>query len=330
MIIQSKDLVKSFIYYEKEQGIKSSLNNLFRREKLVKEAVKKISFEIDQGEMVGFLGPNGAGKTTTLKILSGILFPTDGIVNIDGYIPWERRNAFKKSISIVLGNKSQLIWDLPSVETLYLNKNIYEISDADYQNRLDELSEMLDVKRLLKVQARRLSLGERMKMELIAALLHRPKIIFLDEPTIGLDVVIQKRIHDFLSYYNTQYKATILLTSHNVNDVESLCKRSIIIKQGEIIFDGQTKNMDERIAKHKYISVTVKKRLDLHWLSEFGTVKRESENNCVIEVDNGIVQSVLVKIYDTLDVEDLSVENIPLEEAISSIYLNGRKVDENV
>ena len=205
-IIRVDNLSKSFSYYKKEIGLKSSFKNLLHREKLTRDAVRGISFELQEGEIVGFLGPNGAGKTTSLKMLSGILFPTGGTASVMGYVPWERKKEFKKSFSIVMGQKSQLWWDLPANESLHLNKYIYEIPDRDYSRTLEELSELLDVKDLLKVQVRRLSLGERMKMELIASLIHKPKVMFLDEPTIGLDIVSQKRIREFIrSLFNIPF-----------------------------------------------------------------------------------------------------------------------------
>ena len=242
-LIKVENLVKNYDYYSKEQGLRNSFKNIFKRNKLIKEAVKGISFNISAGEIVGFIGPNGAGKTTTLKILSGIIYPTSGIALVDGFTPWERKKQFKMNFSIVMGQKTQLNWDLPALETFYLNKHIYEIKDADYKSSLNELTELLEVGDLVKKQVRRLSLGERMKMEFIAALLHRPKILFLDEPTIGLDLISQKTIRDFIRHYNKMTNATILLTSHYMNDIESLCKRSIIINEGVIAYDGNLSNI---------------------------------------------------------------------------------------
>jgi len=247
-LIKVENLVKNYDYYSKEQGLRNSFKNIFKRKKLIKEAVKGISFNIDAGEIVGFIGPNGAGKTTTLKILSGIIYPTSGIALVDGFTPWERKKQFKMNFSIVMGQKTQLNWDLPALETFYLNKHIYEISDADYKSTLGELTELLEVGDLVKKQVRRLSLGERMRMEFIAALLHRPKILFLDEPTIGLDLISQKSIRDFIKYYNQKTNATILLTSHYMNDIESLCKRSIIINEGVIAYDGDLSGISDELS----------------------------------------------------------------------------------
>jgi len=243
-IIKVDNLKKHYDYYQKDQGLKNSIKNVIKRKKLKKEAVNGISFNVDAGEIVGFIGPNGAGKTTTLKMLSGILFPTSGTANVGGFTPWERRKAFKMGFSIVMGQKSQLNWDLPAVESFNLNRCIYEVDDISYKKTVGELTELLGVVPLLKTQVRRLSLGERMKMELIAALVHRPKIIFLDEPTIGLDFVSQKTIREFIRSYNEQTGATILLTSHYMNDIESLCKRAIIINEGHIAFDGNLADIE--------------------------------------------------------------------------------------
>jgi ABC-2 type transport system ATP-binding protein len=245
MMIKVDDLYKIYSYKKKEVGLRGSFKNFVSNEKQDKIAVDKISFQIDDGEIVGFLGPNGAGKTTTLKMLSGIMFPTDGRAEVLGYVPWEGKNEFKRNISIVLGQKNQLWWDLPANESLYLNKCIYDISDKDYRKTLDELSELLEVKELLDVQVRNLSLGERMKMELLAALLHKPKVIFLDEPTIGLDIIAQKNIRDFLKYYNTQEKITIMLTSHYLEDIEALCQRTIVINNGSLVYDGKIESISE-------------------------------------------------------------------------------------
>ncbi len=248
-MIKVDNLYKIYTYKKKDLGLRGSLKNFVHNKHQEKIAVNKISFQIDDGEIVGFLGPNGAGKTTTLKMLSGIMFPTDGYAEVSGYVPWEGKNEFKRNISIVLGQKNQLWWDLPANESLYLNKCIYNISDNDYHKTLDELSELLDVKELLDVQVRNLSLGERMKMELLAALIHKPKVIFLDEPTIGLDMIAQKNIRDFLKYYNMQEKITIMLTSHYLEDIEALCQRTIVINNGSLVYDGKDIPLEESLEK---------------------------------------------------------------------------------
>ncbi|MDP3043244.1 MAG: ABC transporter ATP-binding protein [bacterium] len=246
-IIEVKNLSKTYEYYKKQPGLLASVKGLFRREKLYVEAVKEINFNIEEGELVGFLGPNGAGKTTTLKMLSGILYPSGGEARVLGHIPWKRQKEYQKQFALVMGQKNQLWWDLPAMESFILNKEIYEVPDKEFKYNLAELTELLDVKDILDIQVRKLSLGQRMKCELIAALLHKPKVLFLDEPTIGLDVVAQKNTRDFIKKYNKEKKTTIILTSHYMKDISQLCQRVIIIDLGRIIYDGR---LDDLIKKY--------------------------------------------------------------------------------
>lgn len=320
MVVKVNHLSKSFDYYKKELGIKNSFKNLFYREKLVKEAVREISFEIQEGEIVGFLGPNGAGKTTTLKMLSGILHPNSGQASVLGFTPWERKKAFKMQFAIVMGQKNQLWWDLPANESLYLNKCIYEIEDKPYQATLAELTELLDVKDLLNVQVRRLSLGERMKMELIAALIHKPKLIFLDEPTIGLDILSQVKIREFLKHYNQQKKATIILTSHYMDDVVDLCKRVIIINQGRIVYDGELNRVNELFAQSKIIKLQLSSPVGKAALESFGLVKEFSEFTVTLQVPRSELKECSKAILDRLPVVDFNIEDVPVEEGIALLY----------
>jgi ABC-2 type transport system ATP-binding protein len=321
MIIDVNHLSKSFDYYTKELGLKSSIKNLFHREKLTKEAVRQISFQIEEGEMVGFLGPNGAGKTTTLKMLSGILHPTGGKASVLGFTPWERKKAFKMQFAIVMGQKNQLWWDLPANESLYLNKCIYEVDDRTYQATLGELTEMLDVKDLLGVQVRRLSLGERMKMELIAALIHKPRLIFLDEPTIGLDILSQKKIREFFKYYNREKKATIILTSHYIADIEDLCRRSIIINQGHIVYDGDLQKVNQVFAQSKVIKLQLSVPVSQNVLATFGQVREQSDELTVtLEVPRIQLKERSKAILDGLPVVDFNIEDIPVEEGIALLF----------
>lgn len=323
IIIEVNNLSKSFSYYKKDVGLKSSFKNLFHREQLVKNAVQDISFEIEEGEIVGFLGPNGAGKTTTLKMLSGILFPTEGTASVMGYVPWKRKKDFKMNFSIVMGQKTQLWWDLPANESFYLNKFIYEIDDKEYNSTLSEFSELLEVKDLLKVQVRRLSLGERMKMELIAALLHKPRLMFLDEPTIGLDILSQKKIRDFLKYYNHQSKTTILLTSHYMNDIESLCKRSIIINQGKIVYDGELSAVNKLFSEKKLIKLQLSNVVDESLLKKFGSIREYDGLNATLEVNKSGLKQYSKLILEEIPVMDFNIEDIPVEEGISLLYQKG-------
>ncbi len=235
MVISVSHAVKQYSIYKKKPGFWGAVGSLFSRTYETIDAVNDISFSIEEGELVGFIGPNGAGKTTTLKCLSGLLYPTKGAISVLGYNPYERKNPFLKQISLVMGQKNQLWWDLPVIETILLNKEMYGISDNEYKKTLSQLTELLEVQDLLQVQAKKLSLGQRMKCELLAALIHTPKVLFLDEPTIGLDVVMQKKLREFIQAYNLSYKATIMLTSHYMKDVEALCKRIIIINHGKLL-----------------------------------------------------------------------------------------------
>ena len=318
-MIEVSNLRKEFAVSKKEVGMRASLKSFVKPEKSIKEAVRDVSFRIQEGEIVGFLGPNGAGKTTTLKMLSGILFPSSGSASVLGYIPWERKNEFKRQISIVLGQKNQLWWDLPASESLYLNKRIYRIGDEEYRQTLKELCGLLQVENLLDVPVRTLSLGERMKMELIAALLHKPKVLFLDEPTIGLDMLAQKNIRNFLKHYNQKEKTTIMLTSHYLEDIENLCERTIVINHGSIVYDGKIKTINDKLAKKKIVTIKTQDQCldcnDGRW-----TIRKNEDGILTLEVDKDIVQEVMTELLLKYKIKDFSVGDIPLEESLELLY----------
>ena len=319
-IITVKDLTKTFTYSVKEKGRRGSLHNLFARPTLQKTAVNGVSFSIEKGEAVGLLGPNGAGKTTTLKMLSGILYPTAGTATVAGFVPWERRRDYQRRFAIVMGQKTQLWPDLPALDTFELNRRIYDLDPREYQRTLDELTDLLGVGSLLQVQVRRLSLGERMKMELIAALLHRPELLYLDEPTIGLDILSQRSIRDFLRHYNRQTRTTILLTSHYTADIEAICPRSIIINHGSVVFDGPLGEVSEVFGHKKLVSIKAGRDLTAGELAPFGAVRELQHNTALLEVERPRLEECLQRMFGALPVVDLDVKDIPIEEGIAYFY----------
>jgi ABC-2 type transport system ATP-binding protein len=320
MIISVSHFSKHYQTFLKEAGFLGSVKSLFSRKYLTVKAVNNISFDIGEGELVGFIGPNGAGKTTTLKCLSGLLFPTSGNVTVLGATPSERKNIFLKQIALVMGQKNQLWWDLPAQETFLLNKEIYEISDGEYHKTLSELVELLDVESLLKVQVRKLSLGERMKMELIAALIHSPKVLFLDEPTIGLDVVMQKKMRDFIQVYNEIRKSTILLTSHYMEDVRQLAKRVIIIDHGSILYDGKLDNLVKKFAKYKVLSIVLETYVSPAKLAEVGDLVDYNFPKAVIRVPRSASNVAAAQILQEFPVEDLNIEEPDIEDIIRDVF----------
>lgn len=313
-------LIKNFEVTEKPRGILGGFSSLISPKKKTVRALKDISFTLTQGELVGFIGPNGAGKTTTLKVLSGLLYPTGGFIQVLGFDPWDRRPDFLKQISTIFGQKNQLWWDLPAIETFELNWAIYEIPKKKYEDTLDELVSMLEVKKLLNIPVRRLSLGQRMRLELIAALLHKPQVLFLDEPTIGLDVIGQKTMRDFIYDYNRRYEATILLTSHNMDDVIDLAKRVIVIDKGSILFDGELKELVSRFAKDKIIKVYFSKENDLKRLERVGKVKKLDFPQAIISVSRETAAVAAAELLQNFPVADLTIEEEPIEEIIRRVF----------
>ena len=313
-------LSKTYEYYKKQAGLWNSVRSLFHRERLFTEAVKDINFTINEGELVGFLGPNGAGKTTPLKMLSGILYPTAGEAAVLGYTPWKRQKEFQKQFALVMGQKNQLWWDLPAMESFILNKEIYEVPDAQFKSTLDELGALLDIKDILDVQVRKLSLGQRMKCELVAALLHSPKVLFLDEPTIGLDVVSQNNIREFLKRYNREKKITIILTSHYMEDVEALCERVIIINHGELIYDGGLRTLLDRHIDHKILEVTFTEDVPRATLSTLGRVRELNQKRVVLEVPKTAAKQVAAHMLTNLPVDDILINEVEIDDVIRSIF----------
>jgi len=319
--IEVQGLGKTFRTYKKQPGFVGALKGLVRRQHETVHAVKDVSFSVEEGELVGFLGPNGAGKTTTLKMLSGLLYPSGGSARVLGYVPWERDDGYRRQFALLLGQKNQLWWDLPANESLALNAKIYGIDDASLKGTVDDLSEMLRVRDKLDVMVRELSLGERMKMELIASLLHKPRVLFLDEPTIGLDVVSQQTVREFLRSYNQSQKTTILLTSHYMADIQALCRRVIIIDHGSIFFDGKLDEVLDRFADFKMVTIqTSEGGASASDLEKYGTVVERTSGTVKLKVKRERVIPVCKALLDELPVTDIDIQEVPIEDIIRQLF----------
>ena len=323
-MIEVENLTRVFRTYKKKPGFWGGVQGLFHREFEETRAADQISFSIKEGEFVGFLGPNGAGKTTTLKMLSGLIYPTSGRASVAGFDPSKRENEYRRLFAIVLGQKNQLWWDLPAIESFYLLRAIYGLEQTAYQATLDELVTLLGVGAKLNVMVRELSLGERMKMELIAALLHRPRVLFLDEPTIGLDVVSQKAVREFLRDYNRRYKTTILLTSHYMADITSLCERVIVIDRGKKIYDGNLDRITGAGAQQRIIKFKPREAaLPLGWQPAHGTAKVCDDGEMLLHVPSEQVVTVCQQILGLGQVDDLTIQDVPLEDIITELFSRG-------
>ncbi len=317
--IEAHDLTKVYRTYRKERGLWGSIKGLVRRRHDETRAADKVSFQIDEGEFVGFLGPNGAGKTTVLKMLSGLLNPTSGDARVLGFVPWERRNEMKRQFSLLMGQKNALWWDLPAQESLELNRAIYGIDRARFNKVVGGLSELLEVQDKMNVMVRELSLGERMKMELISALIHEPRVLFLDEPTIGLDVVSQKRVREFLRIYNEEHRIVTMLTSHYMQDIEELCPRVIIIDHGKIFFDGPLTSIIDRFSGYKILSLTFENQA-IRDFSEFGQVIEQTPVSVQLKVPRARVTETCRQLLDACSVSDINVQELPVEEVIRQLF----------
>jgi len=323
-IIEAVELTKTYRVYQKKQGLLGALGGLFYREYKEVRAADQISFAIEPGEMVAFLGPNGAGKTTTLKMLSGLIYPTNGTAQVLGFNPSDRADAFRRSFSLVMGQKNQLWWDLPAADSFQLHQEIYSLPKEQFKKTLGELTEMFGVEGLSRQPVRELSLGERMKMELIAALLHQPRLLLLDEPTIGLDVVAQVTIQKCLKEYNDTRGVTMLLTSHYMRDVEALCSRVLVIAQGRLIYDGPLAGIIEQFGQTKLVRLQFSGETVPADLSEFGDVTSSAGPVADLKVERSRVAEVLAAILDRYTVVDMSVQDPPLDQVIARVFEQGR------
>jgi len=324
-----RELSKTYRVHEREPGLGASLKSLVRRRYRAVRAVDGISFSVRAGEMVGFIGPNGAGKTTTLKMLSGLLYPTSGRAEVEGFVPWEREPEYLRRISMVLGNKSQLMWDIPALDTFHVLGEIYRVGHEELRRTLDELIELLEIGDLLGKQVRNLSLGERMKCELVAALLYRPSVLFLDEPTLGLDVTMQARLRRFMAEYNRRTGATVILTSHYMADVVALCPRVVLIHRGRLLYDGELSGLAERLAPFKLIRMALGdgRRRAGAFLASLGSAVHvvEAENGrFTLRVGRAEAPAITARLLETLPVADIAVEDPPIEAVIDQIYQEGQ------
>jgi ABC-2 type transport system ATP-binding protein len=322
-IIEVAGLTKTYRVFQKKEGLVGSIRGLYRREYKEVRAVDRIDFKIEPGEMVAFLGPNGAGKTTTLKMLSGLVYPTSGEARVLGYVPWQRADAFRRQFALVMGQKNQLWWDLPAGDSFQLHREIYSIPQAEFDRTLAELIELLGVEKLTRQAVRELSLGERMKMELIAALLHGPKLLLLDEPTIGLDVVAQAAIQKCLRDYHERRGVTMLLTSHYMRDVEALCDRVIVITRGTIIYDGPLAKIVERFSESKLVKLQFEEEAPDD-LGRFGEVVRREGPFADVRIERSRVAEALAAVLNQHALADVSVEDPPLEEVIAKVFEEAR------
>lgn len=319
-VIELKQLTKNYRVYQKKEGLVASLRGLFQREHRDVNAVRGIDLTVAKGEFVAFLGPNGAGKTTTLKLLSGVINPTSGTAQVLGYVPWERKNAYRRRFALVMGQKNQLWWDLPANESYRLHQQIYRIEPAEFERTLDELTDLLSVRELLRQPVRELSLGERMKMELIAALLHSPEVLFLDEPTIGLDVIAQHNVQQFLKQYQLDRQTTILLTSHYMKDVAALCERVVVIAHGQVEYDGSLAGILDRFSGHKIVTLAFAENQMPPDLTLFGETLEVIPPKAKLRIDRNVVAEKLAALLSNHSVEDVSVEDPPLEDVIADVF----------
>ena len=326
-IIQLNNLQKIYTIHEREAGMIAAMRSLFRPKKREVRAVDQISFEVAKGEIVGLLGPNGSGKTTTLKMLSGLLHPTSGSVSVAGFQPFDRDSSYLRQMALVMGQRHQLMWDIPPIDSYELGRIIYRVPEPQFRETLNELVELLELAPLINKPVRNLSLGERMKCEIAGVLLHRPKVLFLDEPTIGLDVGAQRRIREFIAEYNRRHQATIMLTSHYMADVEALCKRVIVINQGKLLFDGALSDLVQRFAAHKKIVVDFEQALSAETtatLANYGTILEQSNLQATLQIPKADTAHITSQLLTNLPISDVTIQDPPIEDIIEQAFQSGK------
>jgi ABC-2 type transport system ATP-binding protein len=317
-MINVYNLQRTFKVPIREKGLNAAFKGLFNKKYKIIDAVKNINFSIDSGEIVAFLGPNGAGKTTTLKMLAGLIYPSSGEINVEGYKPYKREKEFLKSISLIMGNRGRLNWNLPVIDSFEFNKSVYNVSDDIFDDYLKEIIEIMGISNILSQPVRNLSLGQRMKCEIVLSLIHQPKILFLDEPTIGLDIPTQRKIREFIKEYNKRYNTTIMITSHNMNDIETLCNRVIIINNGEIIFDGNIKGLTELVSKEKIITITIKDNNIS--LENIGKIREQKDGSIEMLVNRDNVKDIISQLISNPSIYDIDITDIPIEEIIEKVF----------
>jgi len=322
--IKVKNISKSFKTYNRDPGLKGVFKSFFNRQYTQFHALKNINLNINEGEILGILGENGAGKTTLIKLMVGLLHPTSGSIEVNNFIPWKRKYEFLKNITVVMGQKNQLWWDIPASESFLLNKRIYQIDDKIYNQVLNEMVDLLDIRHKLNTQVRRLSLGERMKMEIIASLLHRPKIVMLDEPTLGLDVMAQSKIREFVKYYNEQYKATFIITSHYMNDIDSMCKRVFVMNKGKGLYDGNFSELIKKINPTKKLIYTFDQKPSNEIIKDLNNeFDFKLENNILIaSLEDKALNNLLKKLFGISNSQSFLIEDLPVEETMRSFFEN--------
>ena len=322
-VIIVKNLKKTYKTHNREQGLLNAIKSLVHRKYEYKEALKGISFEVEEGEILGFIGPNGAGKSTAIKALSGVLFPSSGEVKVLGFIPWKDRIKYVKHIGVVFGQKEQLWWDIPAVDTFYLHRDLFEINEKVFEKRLKHMVRILQIEDIMKTPVRDLSLGERMKCKIVAALIHNPKLVFLDEPTIGLDIISKERFIDFIKDINKKYNTTFIVTTHDMQDVERLCKRIVIINHGEIIYDGYLEHIKDKFIKKKIVDVKIEDS-NINFRLNGCKIMQKAKYELKIELDlkKNTIENLVNYLLRRFMIADINIQDPSIEEIIKSIYKN--------